>query len=82
METVAGLLTASRGGGSGAIVILLGAGPSVNTDKSDIKSMARAHLVTLRAEAKAAVASIPDEMSRYHLQDIIARIDKALDPSN
>lgn len=82
VETVSGLLEASRGGGSGSIVILLGAGPSVNTDKSDIKSMARAHLVTLRAEAKAAVASIPDEMSRYHLQDIIARIDKALDPSN
>jgi hypothetical protein len=82
VETVAGMLDAQRGGGGGAIVILLGSGPSVNTDKSDIKSMARAHLVALRSEARAAVGSIPDEMSRYHLQDIIARIDKALDPKN
>lgn len=79
VDVVSGLLK-PQSTASGSIVIFLGGGgPSVNIDKSDIKSMARAHLVTLRAEARAAAAAIPDEMSRYHLQDIIARIDKVLD---
>jgi hypothetical protein len=54
----------------------------VNTDKSDIKSVVRAHLVALRNEIKASSASIPDEMSRYHLQDVLNRIDNALNPKN
>jgi hypothetical protein len=54
----------------------------VNTDKSDIKSVVRAHLISLKNEVKAAMAAIPDEMSRYHLQDILVRIDKALNPKD
>ncbi|MBS1656153.1 MAG: hypothetical protein JSU05_14970, partial [Bacteroidetes bacterium] len=54
----------------------------VNTDKSDIKSVVRAHLISLKAEVKASMGAIPDEMSRYHLQDILERIDKALNPKD
>jgi len=54
--------------------------PSVSPDKSDIKSVVRAHLAQLRNEVRSASSVIPDEMSRYHLQDIIYRIDNALDP--
>lgn len=57
-------------------------GPAISTDKSDIKSVVRAHLQQIRSEAKAASAATPDEMSRYHLQDIATRIDSALDPKN
>ena len=66
------------------IVISLGGGfnigPSVNTDKSDIKSLVRAHLTSLKAEVTSAAAAITDPMSKYHLQDIAKRIDEALNP--
>ena len=62
--------------------IVLGGGAPVNTDKSDISSVVRAHLVSLRAQINAATAGITDQMSKYHLQDISKRIDKALDPKN
>lgn len=75
------LLNPPRSGGpSDVIVIILGGGASQNIDKSDIKSVVRAHLTALRGEVKAASASVSDPMSRYHLQDIQVRIDKALDP--
>ena len=68
-----------------ATIINLGGGgfnfaPSVNTDKSDIKSLVRAHLTSLRAEVIAAAAAMADPMSKYHLQDISKRIEEALNP--
>jgi len=56
--------------------------PQLSVDKSDIKSIVRAHLITLRAEIKAAIPTIPDDMSRYHLQDVLTRIDDALNPKD
>jgi len=65
---------------SDVIVINFGGTASTNVDKSDIKSVVRAQLIALRTEIKSASASISDPMSRYHLQDVLVRIDKALDP--
>ncbi len=66
------------------ITINLGGGfnvaPAVNVDKSDIKSFVRAHLAALRPEVAAAAGTLTDPMSKYHLQDIIKRIDDALNP--
>lgn len=59
-----------------------GAPAPVNTDKSDIKSLVRAHLVSLKSEATAAAAASTDPMTKYHLQDIANRIDKALNPKD
>jgi Met-zincin/Domain of unknown function (DUF5117)/Domain of unknown function (DUF5118) len=68
------------------ISISLGGGfsiaPTVNTNKSDIKSFVRAHLSALRAEVIAAAGGTTDQMSKYHLQDIAKRIDDALNPKN
>lgn len=61
----------------GGLGIQLG-GSSI--DKSDIKSVVRAHLSQLRSEARAGASSNPDSMTRYHLQDLVSRIDEALDP--
>jgi hypothetical protein len=55
---------------------------SVNTDKSDIKSVVRGHLQSLRAEINAAAVGLADLMTKYHLQDLSSRIDKALNPKN
>lgn len=49
-----------------------------NTDKSDIRSVVLAHLAALRAEAQSGAAGSADPMTKYHLQDIVRRIDKAL----
>jgi hypothetical protein len=54
--------------------------PMVNTDNSDIKSVVRAHLISLKRDVNAAAASNADPMSKYHLQDVSNRITKILDP--
>ncbi len=69
-------VTITIGGGG------FGAPAPVNTDKSDIKSVVRAHLVVLRSEINAAAAGIADPMSKYHLQDVLKRIDNALNPKD
>jgi len=56
--------------------------PQLSADKSDIKSLVRAHLVSLRNEIKAAIPGTTDDMSKYHLQDVVTRIDRALDPKD
>jgi hypothetical protein len=63
------------GGGFGAVA-------PVNTDKSDIKSVVRAHLSALKTEVNAAAATSTDAMTKYHLQDISKRIDNALNPKD
>ncbi|MGB3153797.1 MAG: zinc-dependent metalloprotease [Chitinophagaceae bacterium] len=47
-------------------------------DKSDIRSVVRAHLSSLRTDINTAAVSIADPMTKYHLQDISKRIDNAL----
>jgi hypothetical protein len=51
-------------------------------DKSDAKSIIRAHLSSLRAEITSAAAKSADSLTRYHLQDVAERINKALNPRN
>jgi hypothetical protein len=67
--------TASFGGGFGP------AAPSlVSAEKSDVRTVVKAHLQRLKAEAGSAAAIYTDTMSKIHLQDISDRIAKALDP--
>ncbi len=55
-------------------------GPVADASKSDIQSVCRAELISLRAQIKIALLSQKDAMSKYHLQDVEYRISKALDP--
>ncbi len=48
------------------------------SEKSDVKSVVRAHLAGLRAEISRAIPLVTDAMTRYHLLDVQNRIDKAL----
>jgi hypothetical protein len=59
-----------------------GAAPSPVADpkKSDVISLARAHLIALRSDITAALPATSDKMSKYHLQDVSVRINQALDP--
>ncbi|HEX5651554.1 MAG TPA: zinc-dependent metalloprotease, partial [Chitinophagaceae bacterium] len=65
---------------TGSFTITLGPVSTVNTDKSDIKSVVRAHLTSLRTEIVNAIPGTPDAMSKYHLQDVANRINNALNP--
>jgi Met-zincin/Domain of unknown function (DUF5117)/Domain of unknown function (DUF5118) len=56
------------------------ASPVADPKKSDVISLARGHLIDLKAEVNAALPSVSDKMSRYHLQDVQSRIDRALEP--
>lgn len=53
----------------------------VNPDptRSDVSSIIRSHLLSLREDISKEIAISKDELSKYHLQDIISRIDKELD---
>lgn len=54
--------------------------PSIDPLKSDVPSMARAHLRQLLGSIRANIPTTTDKMSRYHLEDLAARIGEALDP--
>ena len=53
-----------------------------NVKNTDVPSIVRAHLVSLRNEILAAIPGTTDKLSRYHLQDVVERIKRALDPKN
>ncbi|WP_026775653.1 zinc-dependent metalloprotease [Polaribacter sp. Hel_I_88] len=52
---------------------------SVNANQSDIKSIARGELKRLQRDAKSA-SSRGNTLRRYHLQDVVDRIDMILEP--
>lgn len=58
----------------------LGTLMSKGTDISDIKSVVRGELNRIKSDTKKAIASAPNTMTRYHLQDVVERIDTILDP--
>ena len=51
----------------------------VNVSQSDIRSVARAELNELKKLCKTAIAKTADKLSKYHLEDAMARIDLILD---
>ena len=53
---------------------------TVNLNQTDLPSIARGQLVSLKSNAKAAAARATDRLSKLHLLDLVARIDTALDP--
>ncbi len=56
------------------------ASPVADPKKSDVISLSRAHLVALKSEIAAALPGTRDKLSRYHLQDVLVRINQGLDP--
>jgi hypothetical protein len=48
---------------------------------TDLPSIARGHLIELRSQLKAANALTTDRLSKFHIADLVARIDKALNPN-
>jgi hypothetical protein len=53
----------------------------VDPTSSDVSSIGRAHLTTLAKEIRTAIPAATG-MSKYHLQDLLVRINAALDPKS
>lgn len=53
---------------------------AVNTSQSDIRSVAKAELINLKNQINSSKGNFSDQMSRYHLDDSVSRIDELLDP--
>lgn len=67
----AGGITISFGGSTAAA--------PADLSRTDVSSVTRAHVNQLRAELAAAAAAYTDSMSKYHLQDLVARIKESLE---
>jgi len=52
-----------------------------NVKNTDVPSIVRAHLTSLRNDILAAIPGTTDKLSKYHLQDVAERIKRALDPN-
>ncbi|WP_295120465.1 zinc-dependent metalloprotease [uncultured Chitinophaga sp.] len=61
------------------MVMAMGGAASASPMKSDVYSVSRAHLVALRNELRAGAGNA-DALSRYHVQDLVERINNTLDP--
>ena len=47
---------------------------------TDIPSLARGNLSTLQTEIRAGISRQSDSMSKYHLEDLLQRINRVLNP--
>lgn len=52
----------------------------VDLEKTDLPSIARGHLEILKSSIQKAIPLQTDKLSKYHLKDVLQRIDLALDP--
>jgi len=53
---------------------------TVNLSETDLPSIVRGQLMSLKSGLKAAAQNSSDRMSKFHLQDLAARVEQALDP--
>ncbi|HEY4876260.1 MAG TPA: zinc-dependent metalloprotease [Puia sp.] len=84
VETLGNIINGTGGGFriiglSGRTASALGL-TNVNVRTSDIISVAKGTLRTLKTDINAAVPAIQDKMTRYHLQDMVERINLILNP--
>ena len=66
--------------GTGGIVITFQITPSLSIASTDVYSILRGTLRTLRTDIRAALPAITDGMTKMHLLDLEQRITKVLDP--
>ena len=79
-ERLINIVNPSSAPSSGGFTITISFGPVVDSRKTDLISVAKGSLRSLLAEIKAAIPTTTDKLTRYHLQDVAERIDRALNP--
>lgn len=73
INTIQPSQTSSSFGGGGIVISF---GPPADPKKSDVYSVMKGILRSLRTEMSVAIPQQSDRMSRYHLQDLVERVDK------
>jgi hypothetical protein len=53
---------------------------TVNLAETDLPSIARGQLISLKNDLKMSSVRMTDRMSKYHVLDLISRINEALNP--
>jgi hypothetical protein len=56
------------------------AGPQIDVSQSDIRPMARQELKTLAAQVRTSLPKYANPVIKSHLEDVLVRIDEALNP--
>jgi Met-zincin len=79
-ERLINIVNPSAAPSAGTFSITISFGPVVDNKKTDLISVAKGSLRSLLAEIKAAIPGTADKLTRYHLQDVAERIDRALNP--
>ncbi len=83
VSMLAGLIAPVKNDNPGNVIIFtFGGGSPSGNEKSDIRSVVRAQLGMLRTDIRAASTAVADPMTKYHLQDLLYRIDDALNPKD
>jgi hypothetical protein len=54
----------------------------INVSQSDIRPLARGELKTIQSLARRGLNSTRDKLTRYHYDELIARIENMLDPKS
>ncbi len=80
VEALVNLINSNAG--SGGMTGRFSSQVAVNTNNTDVVSVARAQLISLKSQVDAAIPGMKDKMTKYHLQDVSFRIKKALDPKS
>ncbi len=80
VERMASIVSPTTSASSPGGTIILNFGPSFDVKKSDVVSVAKGNLRTLRSDIIKVIPTTTDAMTRYHLEDVKERIDKILDP--
>lgn len=80
IERLGTIINPPSSSGFGGLVITIGSFSTVDVKKTDIVSVAKGTLRSLRTQINAALPATADRMSKLHLQDVAERITKILDP--
>jgi hypothetical protein len=78
-ERLISLLPSSAAASAPALPFFIQSGPALSTKNSDIYSIVKGNLRSLKAEIGAALPAVTDSMTRLHLQDLNDRITQALE---
>lgn len=60
------------------ISFIISFGPSFDAKRSDVVSIIKGTMRSLKSDITAALPSVSDKMTRYHLEDVLDRINQAL----
>lgn len=78
IEKIGSIINPPASGGSGFTIFNFG--PTIDNRKSDVISILKGSIRSLKADITGEISSTKDKMTRYHLMDVVDRINQILNP--